>query len=422
MDPIPLLTELIAIDSVNPYKTVNLDSKVYGLGREGPMAERLEVELERLGFSVRRQLVTPECVVEGVPWPARYNVLAEKGTGDSSLLFFGHMDTVEVSKDSAEWQREAFQASIRKDSEGRERLYGLGANDMKGGLAAILAGLEGVQPKGYKLKVAFLVDEECWSFGAVALLEEGQFLADVKHAIVPEVGDFDNKTEHPSMILGRMGRCEYRVSVQGRSCHGAQACVTETAVNAVYEASRMIVAFTEQAKTPTGIFRHGAMSIRDSQYVSRVEGGACILSVPESACFYIDRSFVPGEDMKAEEARLTRFFKNLQHSGGLDPALKFEVALCPRPTEACQPYFIKPEEPFVCFVSSKIEQLCENYEYGIAWSVADENRFVNSLGIPTLVLGPKGKNCHASHEWVDVESLRILAALFHRIAAAYPGP
>ena len=69
------------------------------------------------------------------------------------------MDTVEVAKD---WQTDPF--IIHEEG---DKLIGLGVNDMKGGLAAILSAIQGFTPKGFKLKVVFGADEEKLTFFAV---------------------------------------------------------------------------------------------------------------------------------------------------------------------------------------------------------------------------------------------------------------
>src|SRR3989338_1206630 len=121
-----LLRKLVSINSIFP--------------NEKELVEFLEVYLKDLGFSVSRQFVSEN----------RFNIIAEKGSGSKSLLFYGHMDTVPVY---GSWNTNPFILSENEDL-----LYGLGVNDMKGGLVAILKAVENKNPKDYKLKIAFGVD------------------------------------------------------------------------------------------------------------------------------------------------------------------------------------------------------------------------------------------------------------------------
>ena len=102
LDPVELTQELVAINSVNPFKTHRDKSSELelGQGNEAEINLRIEELLKSLGFKVTRQLVQEKCdlTVDGqtVRLPERWNVLAEKGTGKHSILLFGHTDTVDV--------------------------------------------------------------------------------------------------------------------------------------------------------------------------------------------------------------------------------------------------------------------------------------------------------------------------------------
>jgi acetylornithine deacetylase len=85
-----------------------------------------------------------------------------KGSGGGkSLLLSGHIDT--VPRSSSEWTRDPFSAVIEDN-----RLYGLGSNDMKGGIAAMLVAVEAIREAGVRLRgdlmIESIVDEE---FGGV---------------------------------------------------------------------------------------------------------------------------------------------------------------------------------------------------------------------------------------------------------------
>ena len=158
MKVIKLLKEIIAIDSTNPFKTVIKDGKEIGIGNEGKIADYLEQKLIASGFKVSRQIVQEATNVNYkgniIEIPERYNLLASKGAGNKSLLFYGHMDTVDVKEG---WETNPFQA-VEKTVDGKQIICGLGANDMKGGLATILAGVDSENINDYVLKIAFVCD------------------------------------------------------------------------------------------------------------------------------------------------------------------------------------------------------------------------------------------------------------------------
>ena len=149
-ETLELAQRLVRIDSVNP-------SLVPGAAGEAALAHFVAGFLENRGLDVELRDALP----------ARPNVLARiAGTGGGpSILLCCHLDTVSV-----EGMSEPFSGAIEDG-----RLLGRGAQDVKGGLAAMLAGavvLSKSPPKGDVI-VAGVADEEAYSAGTDALLTWG---------------------------------------------------------------------------------------------------------------------------------------------------------------------------------------------------------------------------------------------------------
>ena len=147
--PIKLLKDMIAIDSVNP-------SLVSGAAGEAEIASFIAEELRAAGVDVEVQPVSD----------GRVNVIGciESAHKGRSLMLCGHMDTVGVAGMQAPFD------PVEKDG----RVYGRGSQDMKGGLAAMLAATidlanSGGLPWG-RLIFAAVIDEEYGSIGAEALV------------------------------------------------------------------------------------------------------------------------------------------------------------------------------------------------------------------------------------------------------------
>src|SRR5258705_7516295 len=149
MDPsIKLLRDLIAIDSVNP-------SLVPGAAGEAQIAQALAAHLRSIGLDVELQEVVP----------GRSNVIGvlEGRRPGRSLMLCGHVDTVGVEGMTAPFD------PVERDG----RLYGRGAQDMKGGVAAMIDAARLAADQGFdagRLIVAAVVDEEYESLGADALV------------------------------------------------------------------------------------------------------------------------------------------------------------------------------------------------------------------------------------------------------------
>ena len=219
--------------------------------------------LEGIGFSVERQRL------EGYE-PQRNNILASKGSGNSSILFYAHMDTVPPY---GIWSNNPYKMVERNGL-----LYGLGVNDMKGGLFAILEAVRDFEPKGFMLKIAFGVDEEDASRGAF-LLSESDFIKDVRMIIVPEVGTSREMDNTKSIILGRRGRALYEITVPGLSCHGS---ISDTGINAIDEAIRLIPYLMN-----ISLCKHPKLG-SENIFIKSFKSDTASLSVPDSATLVLD--------------------------------------------------------------------------------------------------------------------------------------
>ncbi len=206
-----LLQSLIRKPSVNPWF-----SQEYSGGEKEAQLFLAEYLKDRLGAEVRVWEPSAEALKEYADGPGYYpdrsfegrpNVSARvKGSGGGrSMLLFGHMDVVEPS---GNWSVGPFDAEI-KDG----KLYGRGASDMKGGLAAQVAAVEYLKKAGIQLKgdvlIGSVVEEESGGMGTLAYAAEG-YRADA--AIV---GEPTNLTVAP-MCRGILWG---KIIIRGRNGH-----------------------------------------------------------------------------------------------------------------------------------------------------------------------------------------------------------
>lgn len=375
MEAKELLKKIVGINSIFPH--------------EEELALFLESYLRNLGFIVQRQYVCED----------RFNVLAEKGEGKKSLLFYGHLDTVPVYGD---WKTDPFTLS-----EGGDILYGLGASDMKAGIVSILKAIENKTPKNFKLKVAFGVDEENISEGGHTLVNS-EWCKDVVAAVIPETGTTTELSiGSQAIILGRRGRAVYSIKVPGFSVHGAGS----GGVNAIEEAAKIVmnvkrISLAKHPKLPPASF-----------FVRAIHADSTSLSIPEKTEIIIDRHLVPPETKESVLRDIKRFIDELYSLGVLREVSgrKIEVEIQKRKTPYLDPYVTDEFNPFVIFVSKFIKEKYGKVVYRYGLSVADENLFGSILKIPTLVIGPKSGNCHSADEWVSYLSILDLTELFSKV-------
>ncbi len=199
-DPVAVAQALIRCPSVTPA--------------EGGALDVLENILTSLGFSCTRLPFTEDDT------PDVDNLYAEWGNGKPHFCFAGHTDVVPPG-DTESWQHDPFDAVIADD-----KLYGRGASDMKGGIAAFVAAA-----------AEFIAAQNGQTSGTISLLitgdEEGPALNGTKKMLqwlesknkIPDhclVGEPTNPTTLGEMMkVGRRGSMTGRLSVQGTQGHVA---------------------------------------------------------------------------------------------------------------------------------------------------------------------------------------------------------
>jgi succinyl-diaminopimelate desuccinylase len=371
MNETELLSKLVSIPSVFP--------------NESALGEFLEAHLQSIGFSTRRQEVS-----EG-----RFNILAERGSEGKPILFYGHMDTVPKY---GEWDSDPF--TLRKDG---DRLYGLGAYDMKAGLSAILSACS--SPTDMKIKIAFAVDEENNSEGGWAIVNSG-FANDAMCIIVPEINDSSQPPEIAnSIMLGRRGRAVYEYSVPGKTSHGAQ---PGTGVSAIREACRLIPLLDSAQDSP----EPGKLPPA-TQFVRKVSSESTSLSLPETATVELDRHLVFPETPESVLASLRSQLDSMYSSGQFSEheGRRISVGLKPRKTPYLPPFLTPEDSAPVSLLSSIVKERMGSAQFSYGATVCDENAFASS-GIPIMDFGPVGANCHSANEWVSEKSLQDISLIF----------
>jgi len=199
---VALAGDLIRIPTVNP------PGDAYR-----PCAEFLGARLARRGFEVEyvRGEGTPG---DSDDYP-RVNVIARRtGSRPGPCVHFnGHIDVVAVGEG---WTVDPFGAELRDG-----KLYGRGACDMKGGLAAAVIAAEALIDSGIELpgalEISGTVDEESGGYGGVAYLAERGFFSPprVNHVIIPEPLNVDR------ICIGHRGVWWAEIETKGRIAHGS---------------------------------------------------------------------------------------------------------------------------------------------------------------------------------------------------------
>ncbi|HWE36824.1 MAG TPA: M20 family metallopeptidase [Isosphaeraceae bacterium] len=379
-----LLADLVAIPSVNP-----MGRPLAGPGvLEGGISDYLEGFFRGLGVDCRRIPIAP----------GRDNVIAryEAPGARRTLLFDAHQDTVPTDGMTID----PFGAAIDGG-----RLFGRGACDIKGGMAAMLsafARLVRERPKGSaSVVLACTVDEEFTHIGSTALASwpHGADLA-----IVAEPTGLDLVDRHK-------GAVRWKVRARGVACHSSTPWRGE---NAIDRMALVLRALAEHARDlrespPDPVLGPPSLS------VGRIEGGQSVNIVPDSCEIEVDRRVIPGEDASACQSLAEEFVRTRPWVGAADQgSIEFLSPWVKMP--ALAPH---AAAEWVPLVADAIAATIGRRPAVVGVPYGTDAGPLAAVGLPALVLGPGDiAQAHTKDEWVELEQVRQAAGVYYEIACA----
>lgn len=369
-----LVAALVRIDSVNP----DLQA---GAGGEGEIGRFVAEWFQANGIETEVQEAAP----------GRSNVIGiVRGSGGGrSLMLNAHMDTVGHGG-----MRDPLSGSIEED-----KVFGRGAWDMKGSLAAIMLAAKDLaaNPPEGDVIVTAVVDEEYASIGTQAIVK--RYTAD--GAIVAEPTQLELSIAHKGFVW-------FDITTKGVAAHGSQPTL---GVDAIAKMGKVLVGLETLAARLLSGEQHpllGAGSI----HASLIQGGTELSSYPGSCTLSVERRLIPGETPESAEAELCDI---LNAAANDDP--DFEATL----TRGID------RSPFEQSRDSEIATVVRDAAttvVGVQPAFAGEAGWMDSAllsaaGIPTVIFGPDGAGAHADVEWVDLVSLEQCRQIYVATARAF---
>jgi acetylornithine deacetylase/succinyl-diaminopimelate desuccinylase-like protein len=331
------------------------------------------------------------------------NIIARlEGTDPDAptLMLNAHMDTVQLVE---AWEDDPLSGRIEDG-----KLYGQGACDMKGGLAAIMVVFNSlaaadIDLAGDVLFTAVVDEEGPYGLGANQLIRDG-IAAECDAAIVTEPGPIlaQKDIDNPALILGARGRFLYDISVTGEAAHGSQ---PHKGTNAVVDAGRLA-----DALTTIDVGSHDQLG-NGSVCPLKIEGGGETLSVPEHCHLLVDRHVIIGETEDRVRADAEAVVERLD----LDSAVDIGFRDAPAADVRYGPYITDADHPLVGALCAGVGEVTgKDPAIGYFASVGDFNYFGHRADLPTVIIGPNGENIHGAGEFVYTDEVvdvaRVVAA------------
>jgi len=366
-------------------------------GNESSAAGFVADYLRNSGFGVRTEEAAP----------GRSNVWAvwEGDRPGKTLLFEAHTDVV-TEGSVEEWEHPPFGA---KRVGGR--LYGRGACDTKGNLAAAVVAVRAIRDSGVSfpgtLVLCHPVDEEGMMTGIKAFIENGH-AEGVDAAVICE-------PEENQLCIKQKGALRVEVTVRGTMAHGAMPL---SGVNPVTRAARFVVAVEELEREE--VKRHGEdpflgyPSLTPTILMGPDYGDPQINVIPASTYVALDIRTVPTQSHQELVARLEAILEKLRSE---DP--DFDVTL--EVIEERPPTETPKDEPLVGAMAEAYKHLTgEEPRYNGVPGATDGTFLSAWAGIPIVTTGAGEREVpHHADEWVGEDELLAACKLYAATAMYY---
>ena len=358
------LKKMISIPSINPFGVHEP-----GKPAEGQIADYFENCLLKLGLKTNSHIVSN----------GRKNVwgvLKGKGIGPTILLA-GHLDTVGV-----EGYKDPFIPRIKGD-----RIYGRGACDMKGGLAAFLETIRILIKAKISINgdiiIAGVVDEENAMVGSKYF---GQYGPKIDFAIVAEPTDLTICPRHKGQIC-------FSIKTHGLAAHSSNPA---NGINAIYHMDLGIQKLKELAQI-LGRREKDLTSGYPSLSVGVIRGGSHHSAVPDFCEIEVDRRTVFGESKSTVMTEFVEIFEDLKNQ---NENFSYEIS---DPILFVPPLRTLESSPLVKgLLSATSEVLGKTSTIETFPGSTDAPNF----NCPAVVFGAGNlKQCHSSTEYINLKDL-----------------
>jgi len=367
-----ILADLVRARSQNP------------MDGEAAVADYITEFLRRVGLEV----TSPEVL------PGRPNVVGRlRGSGGGPVVAFNtHMDTVPEGNG---WTRAPFEGEVIDG-----RLYGRGAADAKGPLAAFLAAIEALAGSAVQLRgdlvMTAVVDEETGSRGARALVPA----LEVDMAVVGEPTSMDVGIAH-------RGSLRPVLAVNGRTAHSSR---PDQGVNAIYQSVPVVEAFRSYADRIRG--RTHPLCGSPSAAITMMSAGVAENVIPGLCELTLDRRMIPGEVEAEVVAEIEQVLADVRAAR---PDVDVRIARMLATTGGASE--LDPDHPLVVLALASAHAATGQQASVIGLSGACDMTHFRAHGVPCVVLGPgDSAQAHQPDESIDIRELHQGALAYSLVA------
>jgi acetylornithine deacetylase len=318
------------------------------------------------------------------------------GRGEGSFLVNAHFDTVPSTPN---WVRDPLRASIEGD-----RLYGLGASDDKGSVAAILHVLAKMKDCRFrKLEVLIsnyednnkVIDGKTW-LGTPFFLEN--------HKLKSEMGinvEGTVKDDRLMVAIGCGGRVGFDVTTIGKQAHSSDPRLGR---NAIYDMIKVIEALRKLPPARMTIDDYEAYTELN---VSMIQGGIAINIVPGECTITCERRVLPNEDWDTVKRTVDQALETIKD-------VNFKVNF----RTPQRSYLVDRNHPVVQLAINSTRQVLGYVpKFRVESGRTDSTYFDQMAGIKTVIVGP-GETAHVPDEYISVKRLEEFSNVLYQMLSS----
>ena len=316
-----------------------------------------------------------------------------------NLLYSAHLDTVPVGADAEVWLHDPFGGEVADG-----KVWGRGAADMKGGLAAMIAAALALAEAGTSLAgdliLAFTAGEEVDCIGAHAVAQRTD-LAPVGAIVLSEPSSND-------LFVAEKGALQVELTTYGQTAHGS---MPELGRNAVM---MMVTLLSELDRLPVSCAEHPLLG-SFTRSINTIAGGVKTNVIPDQCVATVDMRTVPGQDHAALLRQIEALIADLSaRRPGFRASLRVLNDNIPLTTP--------PDHPTVARMASVIETVTGRrpVPQGVRY-YSDAVAYVPAFDAPMLICGPGPAGlAHQPNEYVEIDKLIESARIFTLAALWLP--
>ncbi|EJC83774.1 acetylornithine deacetylase ArgE [Rhizobium leguminosarum bv. trifolii WSM2297] len=342
---------------------------------------------------VKGYLESHAATVAVLPGPEgdRANLFATIGPKDEpGYILSGHMDVVSASERT--WTSDPFRLRAEGD-----RLFGRGASDMKGFLAAALAGLPAIakMPLRRPIHFAFSYDEEAGCRGVPHMLQQ------IGNLCAPPLGAIIGEPSNMVAIRGHKGKAAARIEIHGMTGHSSR---PDKGLNAIHAMTAVMSATLKTvAALPDSALDQNFEPPYSTLQIGTIAGGRSVNIIPDLCIMELEARAVPGvsptvllEPIKATAEALEKDgFRVTWETSSTYPALSLDA-----------------DAP----LARLMEELTAAQTLA-AVSYGTEAGLYQAAGIDAIICGPGDiSRAHRADEFIRLDELAACEAMIVRLA------